>query len=759
MDERKTIIDFLERELIGPSNIDVDKDGNEILYYDAPHVRYISGILYPQKAQIMDEDDSAFSEENFDDDEDVLESPDFSLSESTSESSVCDDGLEGAIDLSNAYRQSAISLTFCCKSSESFVVEINAASYLKIKSSVPNSTLNGNAYLRHPIMYEQIVDVTKNPAKGRIVLKEQIIDGGNPINLDLNVFLRYKSGDKNIYTVSLINKNDTGTSYEDINSFYQVSIKVKSDNEFSPIPETIRKTADEDYKNNLLLYRHKKKYAIGHGCSVDWNDSGIVKEISTTFMPQYETRPVIPVKFDDLSFEMVKMSKYGADQDILLTLERLIEKYGDWIKRIEGDASRLEDIYQEAAQLNIKSCKECLSRLQNGIRILENNKTAMTAFKLMNEAMLLQQLHYAIPKRHWMTNTYVLLNDVTMPNVLDKSTWIDANKKGLWRPFQIAFILLNIESIVNVDSSERENVELIWFPTGGGKTEAYLGLSAFVIFWRRLNNKKDQGTDVLMRYTLRLLTSQQYERASALICACDYLRSQDTELLGENEISIGMWVGQSTSPNKMKEAYEAWSVLYNSGKDSDNPFLITKCPWCGAEMGPSGNEKDYRHNASGYRVNKMTKRFFYACDNPSCHFHNHLPLTIIDEEIYDNPPSLIIGTVDKFAMLPFLPQAQRIFGIYDGHRIKAPSLIIQDELHLISGPLGSMVALYETMIDYLCSYSKDGIDNKPKIVASTATISRAKEQCKNLYCREENSIKVFPPSGIDANESFFCKNR
>lgn len=755
MDERQTIIDFLKRELIGPSDIDVDEQGNEILYYDAPHVRYISGILYPQYASVAEEDDSAFEKGDFEDDDEV-ESPNFTISETTSESNISED-FEEAIDLSNAYRQSAISMTFCCSKSQDFVLKIDAAAYLKFKTDVQNGKMNGNAYRRLPIHYEVNIADIGLPTKGRSI--ERTVEyNGSPINLSIKVFLRYntKNGN-NVYTISLINTNDSGNVNEDINSFYQVSLSVESDSDFLPIPETIRISSDEDYQKNLLLYRSKKKYGIGHGCSVDWPDEDHVKWLSTTFLPSYETRPVMPKLFPDLSLEMIGFSRYGNNDNIVTTLNSLIEKYGAWISSLENEASKLEDKYKKIANSNIKDCKECLNRLREGITILMENEDAITAFKYMNEAMLLQQLHYSIPKKQWMVNTDTLLDNTPLPDILKTETWGESvNKKGKWRPFQIAFILLNIKSIVDEFSSDHDNVELIWFPTGGGKTEAYLGLSAFTIFWKRINNKEDSGTDVLMRYTLRLLTSQQYERASALICACEYIRSNNVGLFGENEISIGMWVGQSTSPNKNKEAFEAFGKLYNSGKDIDNPFLITKCPWCGAEMGPSGNDKDHRHFATGYKVDKLSKRFFYACANPNCHFHRRLPMTIIDEEIYNNPPSLIIGTVDKFAMLPFLPQAQKIFGIYDGERKKHPSLIIQDELHLISGPLGSMVALYETMIGYLCSFEKNGQVISPKIVASTATISRAKEQCKNLYCKLENQIKIFPPSGIDANESFFA---
>ena len=244
-----------------------------------------------------------------------------------------------------------------------------------------------------------------------------------------------------------------------------------------------------------------------------------------------------------------------------------------------------------------------------------------------------------------------------------------------------------------LDSSheDREMVDLIWFPTGGGKTEAYLGLSAFTIFLKRLKNKNDSGTTVLMRYTLRLLTAQQFQRAAALICACDKIRKENEEELGTARITIGLWVGEMT-PNDRQTARNKFQRMEN-GQEKDNPFILLKCPWCGAQMGlvESGN----RRWIKGYRRRGVPNTVVYRCDNIECDFHDEkftLPCVVIDEDIYDNPPSLLIGTVDKFAMLTWKPEAKTIFGFRGNQRIfSPPELIIQDELHLISGPLGSMV--------------------------------------------------------------------
>ncbi len=324
---------------------------------------------------------------------------------------------------------------------------------------------------------------------------------------------------------------------------------------------------------------------------------------------------------------------------------------------------------------------------------------------------------------------------------------------------------MSLKGIVDEDSTDRTLVDLIWFPTGGGKTEAYLGLSAFVIFYRRLvYGKEADGTNIIMRYTLRLLTAQQFSRAATLICACETIRktygvkvsgkktrfskSKENEcpILGDEPITIGLWIGREHTPNKLDDAKKELHNLKQGYGSSDNNFQLLKCPWCGAQL-----TVEHGKGRWGYFYESRPKHFYYQCPQDGCRFHSsEIPVMVVDEELYKNPPTLLIGTVDKFAMMTWKEEVNKFFGADEQHR--GPELIIQDELHLISGPLGSIVGLYETAIDYICNNYGHV---KPKIIASTATIRRAKSQCAALYNRD---TRQFPPPGIDAEDSYFARN-
>jgi hypothetical protein len=326
-----------------------------------------------------------------------------------------------------------------------------------------------------------------------------------------------------------------------------------------------------------------------------------------------------------------------------------------------------------------------------------------------------------------------------------------------WRAFQIGFILAGLASTARSNDPDRESVELIFFPTGGGKTEAYLALAAISMLLRRMNDPDDSGVDVIMRYTLRLLTTQQFLRAAALMCAMTLIARREGDLGGP--FVIGIWLGASTTPNKNADAKRSLKEL-TKDTNKENPFLLLRCPHCATQLGPFKSAgKGFDSGLAGYVEHGTTVLF--VCPQGGCPFSkisSPIPVSVIDEELYRNPPSLLIGTVDKFARLSWMSAPRTLFGFSDaGIRTTAPpNLIIQDELHLISGPLGSMVGLFESVIEELCTDRRGpSAPKRPKIVTSTATIRRYEDQARALYGREK--VLLFPPSGISAGDSFFAR--
>ena len=765
---RDQIFDVIKREFIGPDPLvdvpdRVQSNGEEILSGDPPHIRYIAGILYPQSS------DAALSEITGDEvpvEEPELEEPEKAESENRIGGTV--EFLEDAeeiINLSNSFKPSAISMTVAVRNGDKIHPDVKAGIYSTMTSTDPATEKKIVRYLRSQLTWNNECLPLELPESG-FVRKPLVIDGKETkLAFDITCRGKYRADGYSIYTFSLenINKADGG-SVKDEACFFQTGFTLVSESGFHELPDDHKVTRDDDFESNRLLYHDVKSYAVGHGCSVSWDtNTSEIQKIQTETFPRYEIKPIIPSTIDGVSLDMLIMSDLGNAAGTVSELNLLCDRYEHWIDGLDAQLDNVSDV--ETARRHIKSCRECLLRMREGVSLLESDNQILQAFQLMNRAMLLQQLHYGLPLQNWIedgSGTLILNNPVALPVITDKSTWHgDTERYGKWRPFQLAFILLNLKSMSDRSCEDRRTVDLIWFPTGGGKTEAYLGLSAFTIFIRRLHNKNDDGTVILMRYTLRLLTAQQYERASAMICACEVIRRENPVLFGDSRITIGLWVGGSTTPNRMQEAVKSYEKLYN-GHSNLNPFVMLKCPWCGAQMGVVEKGRN-QYATPGYKKKRRNGRmqFVFQCGNNNCDFStddNTLPLSVVDEEIYEYPPTLLLGTVDKFAMLPYRAEAKSLFGIdINGKRVTAPDLIIQDELHLISGPLGSMVGHYETMIHELCTIRYDETVLYPKIISSTATISRAKEQCHALYACGKDNVKQFPPSGLKAGDSFFAE--
>ena len=541
-------------------------------------------------------------------------------------------------------------------------------------------------------------------------------------------------------------------------------------------------TMDEEEMSLELQYRNRKNYANGVGTAAGWEvDEAGRGFVHTDFYPAWEMpRMDFGIPADSQIDSNALSMKYLSDMDKtprsekLQKLRTIVSAYRNWAAEKRKQAESVASGLKEAASRNIDACEAACARVEAGIDTLANHDDAWNAFQLANRAMFMQRVHLKLQEETANVERFPDDSELAkLLNQIEDDGYETADQKihdkYAWRLFQIAFLLMSVDSIATQGHPDRELVDLIWFPTGGGKTEAYLGLTAFAIFFRRLRFGEEQGggTTVIMRYTLRLLTAQQFTRASTLICACEFIRADATSRrprygrypLGKERITIGLWIGSDHTPNrntgegsakdcinKLNHATTE-SELWNK-KERFNKFQVLKCPWCGTKL-----VKEVRNGKLvgqwGYAM-ANNAHFELRCPTEACFFNSEgsLPVQVVDEELYRCPPSLLFGTVDKFAMLPWHPEIGKFFGI--GAKSRAPELIIQDELHLISGPLGTMVGLYETAIDALCR-EKGGAT---KIIASTATIRRAKEQCAALYDRR---VAQFPPPGIDAEDSFFSR--
>lgn len=823
MNTRKEIIEALEKEIVGPSTNTYYLDTStreEILLtkvHGAPKSRYGAGMLYPQSSIITEviegDSDSAEIEVIPKEAENELEGGKVTdLVES-------DPDNEEPVGLANQYLPSAMGFTSrFSKTEHNAIININVSSACYERGTGQKSVLRlnkdqnielalkrdgtpilSNYWIRKPFKIEEIIfDINTISDKG-LVMEQVLKESENKPWLKIQIFNRSTLEDERLglltLTFVIINcmHSTIDASHNDRYLLFQNSIRISTENPslIKPYKEKSAATDTVEEKELNLLYRNKRVYSIGHGTGVKWDTSITgVKWVETSVIPTYEIPQVAPAGDVDLS--MFDLSDLGNWESAKQSLQKLSDEYALWINELENEKSSLDARYKEAADLNISKCRESHARIHNGILMLleeKENSDLVKCFRWMNRAMLWQQQRSKTRQRKWLRSdeaktTRYFLEGIEGSEISTFESLKDFHDsspyRGRWRPFQLAFILMNIKSVVTQDSPERSIVDLIWFPTGGGKTEAYLGLTAFTIFYRRIQGKGKMkwsdydGTAILMRYTLRLLTTQQYERASSLICACDLIRNENKTSLGREPISIGLWVGSGSTPNNHKQGDESavnqYKKLLHDNRAPYN-FIVMKCPCCGAQIGkvdkPSGNTK-----IKGItREDGEQGRVIFKCENQQCEYsEKELPLFVVDEYIYQKFPTLILGTVDKFAMIPWKKEAGYLFGFREDNngnwsRITPPELIIQDELHLISGPLGTMVGLYETMIQTLCNnYSTSeppflpGLDITfipPKIVASSATISRAREQVTALYGSEK--LNIFPAQGLEFGNTWFSK--
>ena len=775
---RDFMVDFLRREVVGPSPgyPAVQTNGEEILRpQDPPRRRYGAGVLFPMRTSMFRQEETGAEEISGEagspEEHRILEAQE-SVNNADGGISPGDNPseTEQEMALANQYLPSAMGLSALVEVPDYLRVEVSASEYEHDEFQwQPREDRNGRsvfpkAWWRRPI--DCAIDIPSSELLGDKIqtLSKPVLKRNGTTALEIFVVSRpypfpsRSLGTTRLITFTLVNRQRQREKTPDnVDCFFQCGFSVRGlsgEDCFLSYPESPHGSEDPEELSLQLLYQHKQTFAVGHGCAPEWGDprKSRTNHIRTEVLPTFELKPILPRKIRGIKLRMADLASDELETSIALCA-KLADAYEDWIAQREGEIdlrSDLSPVLEETARRHMKSCRECLRRVRGGISMLGRDPDVALSFQLMNRAMLMQQVHYTISSqktRNWASSR----EGLRLKEPFDLPNYEDQKRK--WRPFQLAFILMNIGAIADSESPERQTVDLIWFPTGGGKTEAYLGLSAFTMFLRRLRNPEHAGTTILMRYTLRLLTTQQFQRAASLICACEVIRRKERVRLGGRRYSIGLWVGGEVTPNSERNAVDVLRQL-QSGRGV-NKFVMLSCPWCGAAMGPQQDGR--KTTCKGYQKLAHPDRVRLVCEDPDCEFKaddDGLPLAVIDEQIYEDPPTLLIGTVDKFAMLAFQPRARYLFGIDTPY--PPPELIIQDELHLISGPLGSMVGHYETAIGALCTYEIRGKHIPAKIVASTATISHAESQVKSLYGR---SAFLFPPQALRMGDSFFAEER
>ena len=692
VEARELIVQRLERDLVGPDAPDEIIDGGR----SRPSDGYLTGILWPIGDRMDGGDDDG--SDGDDEGEDTPSAPGL-----IGQQRPCSMGVSLATASGAGPHAVHVRVTFATYLPEDRVNEQTGKPYTRWIRRAHEFTLS---------------DVIL-PVDG--VVSRNLTEAG--LEAAVEVHIRgQRAGSDLMSTVTIINRSRPAQWERrtiELLTLFQVKLEIKPVAGTLIIPRPgVRIANDEDDAIGRLLYRSCPEFAAGHQCSVGWDAEGMA---ATRVFSQWIPSATVTAFREDghREFESsVKEGSFAADRlaesspaDLTKTLRELPDAYERWIRLQEARVPDLTSDLQVLAERNLETCRRILERIRRGIARIESDERLRLAFQLANAAMALQH--------SW------------------KAEGLSAQLR--WRPFQLGFILLAAESTCDANSADREVLDLLWFPTGGGKTEAYLAIVAMLAFHRRFageNPDDGAGNVAVMRYTLRLLTAQQFERATALILASELIRRGavrsllDRPPLGRVQFSIGLWVGGDATPNSFEKALES-----QGQRDGSTPEQIDACPCCRSRV--------------RWVYDEAAKKVQPHCENDECRVgpgFGPWPVFTVDTDVYRERPTLVIGTVDKFALLPFRTEVADLFGFRSS---QSTDLIIQDELHLISGPLGTVAGLYETAFDWLLA--RDG--RRPKIIGSTATIRRASQQIRALFDRESCQ---FPPPGIDHDDSGFA---
>ena len=658
--------------------------------------------------------------------------------------------------------------------------------------------------------------------------------------LENDVFLRVDSyrdtspaggpGGRYLIELALCNDQETPRRIPVHAWMFQTQIHVDADNRdvFLPVHDPllppapgVQPASDPEEARLELQYRDRLEFAVGRTCSVDWSVRKTLTgesaprrafQVRTTWMPTVETpqTAATPVPAADLNMRtLATVAESQNTAQLRSALEPIVEAYTDWLGEQETAVAALPEHLRDTGAEALAEALQVRDQLAEGIDHLLTDPEARRCFAFMNRVMADQRVR----------------SQIAAARAVDSGLSVEEAEARVlaggyphhWRVFQLAFILMQLPALTDPSlprrSGDLATAQLLFFPTGGGKTEAYLGLAAYAFAIRRRQGLLEtpdgpidgrSGVTVLMRYTLRLLTSQQFQRATTLVCAAELARREDPATWGEEPFRIGLWVGTAVSPKRVNEAEKELERLNDRGGSGAgyrfSALQLGHCPWCGRPLTPG--------DVTIGSVAGSAARVILRCSDElgQCPFSegdgnvpDGLPVLTTDEEIYRLAPAFVIATVDKLARLAREGHAATLFGHvarrcerhgyvpHPGHdsthdftgctlgengrhqpkgelpaatirpatRLRPPDLIIQDELHLITGALGTTVGLFETAVETMCAWrALDGRPARPLLVASSATVRNVADQVRSLYGRD---VTIFPPQVLDASDTFFSR--
>ncbi len=780
---RDKLLVKLNSKLFGPGlGLPDDKGSyeNEIIE-GRMDLRYLIGILYPQgDSEVMDET--------------------FGGHEENEQSELDNVDADDPLNVAEERMPSSVGFSICLSKNSKIKVIVSAARYFLIDdekefvnlenidkeelNEIKNKNKNKKQYWRRSpfIEDEQVISInevvksqnnllTNKPNQQYKYLLEN--------SIKLLPFVRKIDETKDLVTLSVTNnlfseKDNKITRTQ--NTLYQLKFSVTVlEGEILQYPMSKSFLPEQEEERELkLIFSNKRPYAVGHGVSVNWQHDGQGKCVfaEASFMPmekvmrprfdnlQFTTSEGDAVqKFDKKIFDITYLSSSDLSKsDLIQNLNFLNEYYNGWINEI--NSYEIDNVFSSEKERIIKRCLLSHKRISEGIKLL-NDDELFEIFKLSNKAMLISMIN----------NDNIEKGPYELGEVDAQEINYDKPKKPkIWRPFQLAFFLQILPSLVDESHEDRDLVDLIWFPTGGGKTEAYLFISAFELIRRRFKyGKKGCGVGVINRYTFRFLSMDQFQRTSIMITALETLRREVFPVnnkIGEKEFSIGLYVGQAISPNHLvsneddsKTSQAQLENIYTENLPREkNTFPISSCPSCGTYLLPEKQMKNFDGSVdlNSYGFEQKGRDFKTYCRNKTCKFHKKLPIYFIDDDVIHYKPSFLLGTIDKFASVTWDRNPGQIFAARSREYF-SPSLVIQDELHLISGPLGTIAGLYEAAFEIIMSGSPNQdtpFTRGPKYIASTATIRNASTQIMRMYGKK---TAIFPSPGLKDDDSFFTK--